>query len=349
MSLSSSYNVSNSLSASSLPPHKKNKILTESSYQYHKPNTNNIHTSYTHDPIDNHTSSPSHLTSYTKLLHSHDNSSSSNEIKDVMEDYKENNPKDEEENNDTPYTVKQDLKIFIPHDLSSEKLSPQSIPRTRLNINQQSINNHSNNNIQSTSRSHFRSQFYQSTSHSSSKISMSTSTHNLSPESIPTIHHQQSHPLIYTTTSTATTTTTPSSSSSSQTSTKNNHPYSLLNEPHTPTSQSFHRFTTDSDNTAIASTPIVNTKDSNSILTLSDRHPPSLDSLDSLDPFSRHESFHSKNSPTVTIHTKNACAAIYEWFNEPCDEENMDPLYTEPTLSNPDMDHTFYLKQHRHH
>jgi len=278
-------------SVTNLPPHKKNKILTQTYHRHHD------YLSYSiNDAMDIQTSN---LTSYSASLSSHTHTPLSDEMKGIVDNYKGDilQDEEEEEKDDTRYTVKQDLRIFIPHDLSSEKLSPQSIPRTCLNasiINKQHIDSNKTKNTSSLSTRH---------PPSSSSIFTSATPSSSSPSTLPTDP-------------------------------------SLLNEPHTPTSQTFHRFTT------LSSTPLANSN-SNLSMNTTDSDNPTTTTID-LDPFSRHESFHSKNSPTVTINTRNACAAIYEWFNEPCDVETMDNLYIDHTLSNSDIDNTFFLKNRQH-
>jgi len=285
--LSNSSNSSQSTSSvTNLPPHKKNRILTQSSH-YHR---HNYLSTYTNDPMDIQTS---HLSSYsTSLVSSHAHTPSSDERKGIVDNYKGDILQDEEEEkDDTRYTVKQDLRIFIPHDLSSEKLSPQSIPRTCLDASVLNKTHTDSSKNKSTS---------QTTRHPpSSSIFTSATPSSSSPSTVPTDH-------------------------------------SLLNEPHTPTSQTYNRFT---------STPLANCNSNLSMNTTDSDNPTTT--ID-LDPFSRHESFHSKNSPTVTINTKNAFAAVYEWFNEPCDVETMDNLYIDHTLSNSDIDNTFFLKNRQH-
>jgi len=273
-------------SVTNLSSHKKNKSISHSpslTDSMSSTKSNSIISSYVHgdNPME---------------IHSHYLSSVDN--------------KENEEYEETRYTVKQDLKIFMPHDLSSEKQhTTPTIPRTRLHVTAKTSNSIKKH---STSRSPLHHISHSKTS--SHKI-----TH-LTPESARISHHHYHH---Y------------SSSSTLSTSSKSNHSNSIsagtvVYEPHTPTPQKLSRFSTNSSTLT----------NSNTHLSLST----TTDSESNIDPFARHESFHCKNSPTVTINTKNAFETVYSWFNEPCDNEAMDNLYIDNNQTNSDIDNTFILK-----
>lgn len=286
------------------PPLKKNKSLSEMNIQ------SNI--------INNKAKTKD------KVYHSHDNNDEDKENQMKEDHYYEI---EENEDEETRYTVKQDLKLFIPHDLSSETFSPPSIPRTRL-LTTKILN--ASNDMKHSSPQHSQhilsSQSSSLTSVVPSMTSPSPATTLHSTSSILSAHSNSSSTLLEQNSHS----TTPCKSSRTHTSTSTTPSSSVLKNyqksPYTPSSGRHRLKVENSSSTFINSNSKSNSESQ-------------------IDPFSRHDSFHYKNSPTVTIHTKNAFAAVYEWFNEPCDEENMDNLYVDNTMTNSDIDNTFFLKK----
>jgi hypothetical protein len=278
------------------------------------------------------------MKNHTNSYGQHDEENKENQMK---EDLHDNFEKDEDEGEETRYTVKQDLKLFIPHDLSSETFSPPSIPRTQL-----LTKNALNANISSSSSSPSPSQphttkFLQkliqekSTTTSTSQKAIATAyTMKTTANSSSTINSTPKNKMILSTpkklnlTSPSLLQSTPSrissKSNSSSSTTLLDYSSHITTTPVSNSNRPLFRMV-DSPSTYINTTPSNSGKKDNIL--------------------SRQDTFHIRNSPTVTIYTKNAYAVVNEWFNEPCDEENMNNLYRDHTLTISDIDNTFFLKK----
>ncbi|KAG4101314.1 hypothetical protein H8356DRAFT_1074726 [Neocallimastix lanati (nom. inval.)] len=325
------------------PPFKKSKSLSEMNNSStvnsntncnNNNNNNNVNINIKSSNLKNNDIMKNHTNSYGQ----HDEENKENQMK---EDLHDNFEKDEDEGEETRYTVKQDLKLFIPHDLSSETFSPPSIPRTQL-----LTKNALNANISSSSSSPSPSQphttkFLQkliqekSTTTSTSQKAIATAyTMKTTAYSSSTINSTPKNKMILSTpkklnlTSPSLLQSTPSrissKSNSSSSTTLLDYSSHITTTPVSNSNRPFFRMV-DSPSTYINTTPSNSGKKDNIL--------------------SRQDTFHIRNSPTVTIYTKNAYAVVNEWFNEPCDEENMNNLYRDHTLTISDIDNTFFLKK----
>jgi len=385
------------------PPLKKYKSLTEISIP---PNT--IHSISNINANVNVNNTPKNKAKMKiQSNNTHNEEDKENQMKADPYTYNEydsnnnNNNEREEEDEETRYTVKQDLKLFIPHDLSTETFSPPSIPRTRL-LTKKALNSRSPSTTLSGGRNHKSpssiprlrhapgtlkallkakttrtSTILSSTSKSITTIKTPVKSNNLtinsptllqstpsrissksnSNSSVTLLGYSSRTPTphssnrILTKSTSISTTSSPYASTSSSSKSKNKtnpNSTSIISSSPSSSSASILKVYSNTDYkspyTPIASKlrpPMVSSP--SPFISSTPTHSNSKEKV--MDPFGRHESFHLKNSPTVTIYTKNAYAVVNEWFNEPCDEENMDNLYMENTISGSDIDNTFFLKK----